>query len=458
MSQVGEAINRFHKLLESEPYRDMTWAEALQARMKQEHLLLGTRPVSPVLRPHFITNRQYQNLVKAAESLFSAIHRTLELALANPTLLNRMQLLPAEKMLAAIDPGYPFLSVTGLLDTNLNNGSLRFTEYNAETPTGVAFSEALSNMFYDSPPMKEFRKRYSLTKLGGNKHLLQALLKAYKEYTGKAAAAANKKKPHIAILEFRQPFQTTPAPEHQLLAEMFRKEECETEVVSPEQLEYRNGVLKKGEFTIDLIYRRMKVNEFLVRFDLTHPLVRAYQDRRVCIVNSFRAELARKKAIFDLLTDEKVTAGFPATERKAIKEFIPWTRVVTAGITTYDGKHVDLMDFIQKNRPRLVLKPNDDSAELPIYRGVTMDDAAWERAMKLTQRQPYVVQQVTETARVPFPVLQYGTVQVKDLNVDVHPHSFLGKVYGCSSWLTTEAPGGARSAIGLAPTFIIDSK
>jgi hypothetical protein len=453
MSQVGEAINRFHKLLESEPFRDMAWAEALQDRMKQEHLLFGSRPASPVLRPHFITGRQYQNLVKGAESLFSAINRIQEIALANPTLLSRMQLLPAEKMLAAIDPGYPFLAVTGLLDTNLNNGSIRFTEYNAETPAGVAFGEALSNIFYDSPPMREFRKKYQLTKLGGTKQLLQALLKAYKEFGAKST-----RKPYIGILEFRQPFQTTAAPEHQLLAELFRKEGCPTEVVAPEQLEYKNGVLRKGDFQIDLIYRRMKVNEFLVRFDLTHPLVRAYQDRKVCVVNSFRAELARKKAIFDLLTDEAITAKFPLQERKAIREFIPWTRVVTPGNTTHNGKTIDLVEYIQKNRELLVMKPNDDSAELPVYRGAHLDDANWDRAIKMTQRAPYVVQELTETTRIPFPVLQYGNMQVKDLNVDVHPHSFLGKVYGCSSWLTTEAPSGARSAVGLAPTFIIDSK
>ena len=453
MSQVGEAISRFHKLLETEPFRDMSWAEALQDRMKQEHLLFGSRPASPVLRPHFITNRQYQNLVKGAESLFSAINRIQEVALANPVLLSRMQLLPAEKMLAAIDPGYPFLAVTGLLDTNLNNGSIRFTEYNSETPAGVAFGDALSNIFYDSPPMKEFRKKYSLTKLGGTKQLLHALLKAYEKFSDNAP-----RKPYIGILEFRQPFQTAAAPEHQLLAELFRKDGCPTEVVAPEQLEYKNGVLRKGDFVINLIYRRMKVSEFLVRFDLTHPLVRAYRDGNVCIVNSFRAELARKKAIFDLLTDEVVTAKFPTAERKAIREFIPWTRVVTPGNTTHNGRAIDLMEYVQKHREELVLKPNDDSAELPVYRGASLTESDWERALRLTQRAPYVVQEITESTRVPFPVLQYGSVQVKDLNVDVHPHSFLGKVYGCSSWLTSEAPSGARSAVGLAPTFIIDSK
>ncbi len=452
MSQLGDAIARFHRLLESEAFKDMAWAEELQQRMKQEHLLLGSRPLTPILRPHFITKRQYESLVKAAESLYSALHRVQELALGNQQLMSRMQLLPAEKMLAAIDPGYPFLSVTELLDTSINNGSLRFTDYNAETPAGIAYSETLSNLFYDAPPVKEFRKRYSLTKLGGGKFLLQALLKAHKEF------GARNKKPNIAILEFRQPFQKDAAPENLAVAEMFRKEGCNAEVAAPEHLEYKNGVLRKGDYAIDLIYRKMKVHEFLVRFDLGHPLVRAYRDKAVCMVNSFRAELAQKKAIFDLLTDESITDGFPLAERKAIREFVPWTRVVRQTQTTLRGETIDLMEHIRHNRENLVLKPNDDSAETPVYFGSRMDDAGWDRALKLAMRNPYVVQEVTEVATAQFPVLQYGTMQMKELNVDVHPHSSLGKVHGASSWLTSETSSGFVSEVGLAPTFIIDSK
>src|SRR5579862_7521051 len=132
MNQVSEAIARYHKLIESEPYIDLAWAKTLQERMKAEKL--GNRPISPVLRPHFITNRQYQALVKAAEALLSAIDRIEQMALATPSLLARMQLLPAERMLAQVDPGYSFLSVASLLDTNLNNGTVRFVGHNSEAP------------------------------------------------------------------------------------------------------------------------------------------------------------------------------------------------------------------------------------------------------------------------------------------------------------------------------------
>ena len=451
MTQVNEAIARYNRLIESEDFRDLGWAASLQEKMQAQHLTTGSRLISPVLRPHFVTQRQYANLVKAAEALYSAIDRIEKLALTTPTLMSRMEMLPAEKMLASVNPGYSYMAVTSLLDTHLNNGTLRFVGYQADTPAGVVYGEALNNLFYDAEPVKEFRKKFKLTKLGGTKPLIQSLMKVYKEFGGKRS-------PRIAILEFRQPFQSADSGEYFLLAELFRKEGYPTAIVSPDQLEYRNGVLRKGDFEIDLVYRRVKASEFLVRFDLTHPLVRAYREGVVCVVNSFRSELAQKKAMFDLLTDETITAGFPATERKAIRDFIPWTRVVGSIKTTYKDQTIDLLEFIAENRERLVLKPNDDSGDRETFVGAEMDSTAWERAIKLATRSPYVAQEVVEKSSAIFPLNRYGQLQMQELQIDVHPHSFLGKVNGCSSWISPVGAQGFSSISGLAPTFILDSK
>jgi hypothetical protein len=451
MSQVGEAIARYHRILEAEPYLDLDWAHTLQEAMKQQKLSLGGRPVSPVLRPHFLTQRQYTSLSNTCETLSSAIDRLERAALSNPGLLSRMQLLPAEKMLAALDPGYPYLAVTSLFGTHLNNGAMRFAEYNSETPVGVAFAGQVSDLFYEAPPVREFRKKYKLSKLGGAKPLLSALLKAYKEWGGT-------KKPQIGILEFRQPFQTSESTENYLLAEFFRAQGYEAVVASADQLDYRNGVLSREGFAIDLVFRRLRVQEFLVRFDLAHPLLRAYREGAACFVNNFRSEIAQKRSIFDLLTDEAITASFPAVERRTIREFIPWTRVVSASKTTYQGETIDLPDFILKNQAKLVLRPNDDTAELATFHGATVDASHWERALRIAMRSPYVVQEYVEPVRALFPMLTYGHLEMRELNVDVHPHSYLGKVQGASAWLTAGGPNGFSTLAGLAPVFLLESK
>jgi len=451
MTRLNEAIARYHRLLESDKYKDLGWAEALQEQMSAQNLSGGASQVLPVLRPHFVTQRQYASLVKASEALLSAIDRIKKIALSTPSLLARMELLPAEKMLAAVDPGYPFAAVTSLLDTQISNGSLHFMQFNVTAPTGAASSEALSELFYNCPPVKEFRRKHKLGKVGSMKNLLRALLAAYKTF-------GKKRYPRIAILEFRQPFQTVTSGEYELMAEYFRKAGYPTEVVCPDQLDYLNGKLRSGNFEIDLVYRRLTVHEFLLRFDLTHPLVRAYREGSVCVVNSFRAELAYKKAIFDLLTDDAVTAKFPAAERNAIREHIPWTRVVAAGKTTLRDKKIDLPEFIIRNRETLVLRPNDISTDQHAFVGRETDQRGWERALRTAMQSSYVVQERVEPQAVQFPIYQFGTLEMRKMNVDVQPHVYLGKVQGCSSWLSDASGGSFSTLAGLSPTFILEGR
>jgi hypothetical protein len=448
MTQVGEAIARYHKLIESGPYIDLGWAQALQEQLKAAKL--GGRAISPVLRPHFLSGRDYATMAKTAETISSAMARVEQMVLASPALLSRIQLLPAERMLAQVDPGYAFEGITGQLDTVLNNGSMKFSNHHADAPAGVLFGDALADVYYEAPPVKEFRKKYKLKKLGGTKFLLSALLKSYKDFGGK------QKKPRIAIVELKQPF--SGGGDFAQLAEYFTHEGYPTEVMSPEQLEYRNGVLRRGEFAIDILYRRIGLQEFLIRFDLSHPMVRAYKEHAVCMVNSFRAEVGAKRAIFDLLTDDAVTQKFPAIERRAIKDHIPWTRVVQAAKTTHKGHTVDLPDFVMKHRAKLILKPNDDSPDQHSFRGSETDDIGWEKALRQAMRTPYVVQEVADPAKVVFPLMQYGSLMMKEMQVDVHPHSFYGKVHGCSSWLSIIGSQSFSTLTGLAPTFVLEGK
>ena len=80
-----------------------------------------------------------------------------------------------------------------------------------------------------------------------------ALVKSYKDSGGK------QKKPHIAIVELKQPLPAWSAISRSL-RNFSTSEGYPTEVVSPEQLEYRNGVLRHGDFVIDILYRRIRLS------------------------------------------------------------------------------------------------------------------------------------------------------------------------------------------------------
>ena len=450
MTLVNEAAARYHKLIESEPYIDLAWAESLQQRIRGQKLTV--RAVSPVLRPHLITKSEYSALERATSAIYSAIHRVEQLAIASPALLQRLQLLPAERMLAGIDPRYNSNNLSGLLDTSMHDGSLHFDGYRANTPAGVIYSDRLADLYFDAPPVKEFRKKYKLAKLSSAKPFVQSMLKAYKEAKGKG------KKPAIAIVEARAAFQGADTSENTLFAEYLREAGFVADVVSPEQLDYRNNQLYRGDTAYHLVYRCMRLQEFLVRFDLNHALVRAYKEGAICMINSFRSEVASKRGLFELLTDETITAKFPAAERKAIKEFVPWTRVMQAAKVMHGRQTVDLPEYVIKHRNKLVLRPNNDTSDQHTYRGAEMEGPAWEKASREAMRSPYVVQETAAPARMVFPLLQYGSLLMKDMQVEVHPHFFGGALHGASAWLKVAGSPGFSTLSGLAPTFLLEGK
>src|SRR5579862_6730868 len=216
MSYLDDAVVRYNKLLEIGPYRDLSWAETLHRHMEENRLSAGGRLICPFLRPNFISRRQYENLVKTGEALIGAIDRVQQMVMDNPALLARLDLLPAEKMLASINPGYQALEVAARLDSHMVNGHLHFVQYNADSPTGAGYADALADLFYEIPPVKELRKKYNLVKVASRKHLLHALLKSYKQFGGV-------RKPNIAIVEFRTPYQAAQS-EYELFREFFREE------------------------------------------------------------------------------------------------------------------------------------------------------------------------------------------------------------------------------------------
>ncbi len=78
--------------------------------------------------------------------------------------------------------------------------------------------------------------------------------------------------------------------------------------------------------------------------------------------------------------------------------------------------------------------------------------------MRTALRNPYVVQERSEPSVATFPVYQFGSLEFKPLRVDVHPHSLLGKVQGCSSWISPVESTKFSTLHGIAPTFVIEGK
>ena len=439
MAQAGGGIARYQKLLDQEKYRDLAWAEELQDQMRRQKLTESGRLLAPVLRPCFLSRHQLETLARVAEHIASIVDSIEALALESPPLLRRLHLLPAERMLAAVPPGCVRFSVTARMDAYVQNGSVSLQGFDACKPAGFVYSDALADLFLNLPILKEFRNGCSVTKIGGSKPFVDALFKAWREFGGQNI-------PRVAIVELTQQFGSDAA-ESFLVAELLSRNGIAAQVVSPDRLEYARGRLRAGDFEIDVVIRRLLTQELLARSDLSHALLLAYRDHAVCVINNFRSEMAQRRDLFELLTDEQVTARLPLADQALIRKFVPWTRVVAQKKTKYKDREIDLPEFIRHEREQLVLRPNEDGDQRTFV-GAETTASEWDQALRLALRRPYVVQEQVPRTHESFPFFRYGDLQIRETEVAIHPHVFHGKLQGASATLAAGA---------VAPVLLLDS-
>jgi uncharacterized circularly permuted ATP-grasp superfamily protein len=448
---VSDAVAAYHDLLARGTAAADTQAE-LDRLQTARGLRFGDRPLCTVLRPRFLTPDRYRLLRSRVGVLAGAFLAANRRGLADPSFRTQFALRDWEESLLAVDPGFDPPHAVSRMDTFLPaHGPLRVSEYNTESPAGAAFSDALAGAFAALPVAREFRRRFHARPLPCRAGVVAALLAAFERWQGNRITP-----PAVAILDWRE---VPTRPEFELFADAFRSRGVACRVLDPRELEYRGGRLVAGDFAVTLVYKRVFLHELVARCGLDTPLVRAVRDRAVCLANAFRCRLLAKKASLAVLSDEANADTFTDDQRRAIREHVPWTRVVADRRTTADGRPVDLLPFVLANRHRLVLKPNDDHGGRGVVLGWAVDAPAWEAAVRRAAAEPHVVQERIPLPAEPYPTLRGNTLHVADYRADTGPFVAGGAaVRGC---LTRVAPGELVTVAAggsTVPTFLVEPR
>jgi hypothetical protein len=449
---LHEAVDLYHRLLEEGDIAESS-RRILDEGLENAKLIFGGRRLSPYLRPHFVTEKDWARVTRICETVWGAIQKVKDAAVEESSIVDELGLDETERQLVAIDPGYKAVSPTARLDSFLIEDDYSFVELNGESPAGIAYADAAYNIFSTLPVMQRFAESFQVRPLYGRHLMLETLLGAYTEFLGRQPDRT----PRIAIVDFKGlPTQK----EFELFKEYFDSRGYPSVVSAPEELEYSGGRLRAGSFEIDIVYKRVLVNEYLPVIKESPALLDAYREHAVCMVNSFQSKLIHKKALFAILTDERYARLFTSEERAAVAAHVPWTRRVRPGKTTRRGEQIDLLEYVAEHRDRLVLKPNDDYGGHGIYIGWNNDDIAWGEALRAALADgDYLVQERVRTAREPFPALQDdGSVVFAEQLVDLDPLLFNGRVGSAFTRLSFTELANVSSGGGMVPTFIIDRK
>jgi uncharacterized circularly permuted ATP-grasp superfamily protein len=435
----------YHALLE-DPQLVEESAGLLTEGQRAKRLVFGERPLCVSLRPNLISGWQYAQVNAAAEGVYGALGRLERALIADADLRRELDLEPREEELALADPGFRAASPSSRLDGFIGEDSvIRFVEYNAESPAGMAYNDELSTVFGALPVMRRFRELFKVRVVPVRGRQLNAMLRAHR--------SRSKSAPAIAIVDWRGLPTLT---EFEMFQRFFESHGIATVICAPEDLTYSRGTLRAQGRAVDLIYRRVLTSELLAKNGVARPLVRAYMDGAVTVVNSFRAKLLHKKMSLALLSDDRYARLYTAPQRATIAKHVPWTRKVREGHTTYRGKVVDLADFVIANRERLVLKPNDEYGGKGVVLGWTIEQHEWEQSLLAALGSSYVVQERVPVPRYPFPVL-LDRMHFLDLSIDHDPYLFWGRVSGTLARVSSSALLNVTAGAGsVVPTYIVE--
>jgi hypothetical protein len=441
-------VEEWHAILKSTLLRVPAMPQELFKRMRKAKLTFGNRVHCPFLRPFFLSPEDEMRVRTVAETIADLGERVASAALDDKGLFAQLHLREEEERLARIPAGYGRASTASRLDAFLLPDSLKFAEYNGESPAGAGYAETLAEIFRELPVMGKFAQVYEVHSYPLSAKLLDALLMSYLDWGGSSA------KPQIAIVDWED---VPTFSEFEILKERFERTGIPTLIADPRELEWDGKSLVAQDKKVDLVYRRVLINDIVAKPAECSALVKAYSAGAVCVANNFRCKIPHVKAFFAVLTDEQNGALFSHGEREVIRKHIPWTRVVADIATAHYGQHIDLLAFIRKERENLVLKPSDEYGGAGVTLGWETSEANWDIAIERAlsaKNGTWIVQERIPIRREVFPyIADIGRVDYRNMLVDFAPYLFRGKLCGFLTRLSATGLANVTSGGGQVPAF-----
>jgi len=447
------AAEEWDQLLKAELRSSPKFTEQFYGKLRDAHLTFGSRVHCPFLRPFFLSPRDEERVRDVAETMAEFGERVANAAMNDAALLGQFHLRAEELRLVRLGKNAGPVSTASRLDAFLLPDSLKFAEYNGESPAGAGYTETLAEIFRALPLAKEFAKKYEMHSYPLSAKLLDALVTSYLDWGGTS------KRPQMLITDWRE---VPTWSEFEILKERFEKMGVPVELADPRDLVFDGKHLSANGKTIDLVYRRVLINDIVARPVECKALVDAVAANVVCMANQFRCKIPHVKAFFAVLTDERNDGMFSFGERELIRKHVPWTRVVADVRTSHYGTPVELLAFLRSERTSLVLKPSDEYGGTGVTLGWECSEAAWDTAIEnaiAPSQGCWIVQERIPIRREVFPWIQPdGKVEFRDMLVDFAPYLFRGNVCGFLTRLSATGLANVTSGGGQIPAFRVHAR
>jgi hypothetical protein len=420
----------------------------LAAWLAEHDVVFAGRTIPFVLMPHFVSPRQMRRVRRAVESICAVLNRFCEAYPDDARLQDELALPTFEDSLVRVGPGYPGPLRICRLDAFLAGDSVKFLEFNADSPAGIGYTDVLH---------EGLRRTIALPRVDGEFEtgyepmlpvLLETLLDAYRAMrAGRSKGPELPETPRLALVDVPE---SPSVPEFRIICAAAAEAGIEAIHPTTDELSYDGSVLRAGGEPVHLVYRRALIDD-LSEGDLTA----AYRDSAACLVNPPRARVANNKKVMALLDDRRFSHLVESREAEVIAATIPWTRILRPGRVTYGQWVVDLLNFVSDNRARLVLKPASEYGGHDVALGMETEQGEWDRIIEEhADAGDFIVQEYVPVPEEMFPTVEDGHVQMRLKRFNINPFGIGGRYAGMITRISDWAVINVSAGGGLLPSVV----
>ena len=440
--------NEYRDYFMEYPDQVTTDLKRLEQFLVEHHCTFRGVSMPTLLKPNFISRAQSMLLKEAVEVMSRALTKVIRLYLEDDRVREIMGFSEREEELFRIEPGYSNPLVVSRLDAFLEGISLKFLEFNCDSPAGIAYADVMEDGFRELFKEYPFLASYQIEYARRQDMLLTSLTDCYREF--RIQKRQMPEKPVIAIVDWAD---VSTYSEFEMHRNHFMENGFETVIVTPQDFVIRNGKALAGGQEVHLVYKRVITRELVSRWDEVEAFLGAVREGLVCCCNSFRSLIVGNKKILSVITDPRFNSIFDHREYELIRNTIPWTRVLAASTEKYHGEEVALETFIPENRKSLVLKPSNKYGGKDVYIGRETPQSVWEEVMnRHLEDRIWVVQDFVDIPTGDFPEVG-DSVRFKDKYVNINPFALNGNYSGTITRVSESQVINVSAGGGLVPTL-----
>ena len=450
LQQEQHAQELFNNLLDRCPQQAWDEIEAIRSRLVSERILFGDKPIPLIFSPVVLSRYRWDSLTEQMAELNRLLTR-LEPILHEPRWLDWLGFRREEqdwiRIAHQVRPGMTISRVDGFFSKNPDSPhDYKIVELNIDSPGGGAFLDAGSEMVKQSSLWNEFAGQAPGRIIPFSEALYDHLEKVWSEFLqDNPELSAPSGKPRVAIVDW---ITVSTHREFELLAEGLRQRGFAAIVADPRELQYSQGRLRCYDGKpIDLVYRRVLVEDMLRDPAGSASLVEACRARAVCLVNNFSSKPLTVKSLLALFHAPEGQELLSSQERELIKRLVPRTLRLTE----------EHLETVRREKDNFVLKPADGWGAQGLYLGWRSTKQEWDEHLRRSAALGgYVAQE-----RVPIPTRSLPTWtgqrwECFDYMFDLSPYGLAEKAVSPLVRLSPSEVLNVKQGARIAAVWVLD--